>query len=140
MKQPSIEHAILIGIVLMVIFSSIPFKQVVNVTKTVEYESDDDYYIQSGFGGPAVTWVTVMCNRTAEIRFMYQSGVWISAENILLASFTSTSATFYYSTHYATNMVEIISDGPIQVVIVFGYLMETESSIFESILHMMKLY
>ncbi len=140
MKQPSIEHTILIGIVLMVIFSSIPFKQVVSVTKTVEYVSDDDYCIQSGFGGPDVTWVTVMCNRTAEIRFMYQSGIWVSAKNVLLASFTSKSVTFYYNKYYTTNMVEIISDGPIQVVIVFGYLIETESSFFENILHMMKLY
>jgi hypothetical protein len=140
MKQPSIKHYLIIGFVLVVIFSSIPFRQVVEVTKTVEYTSNDEYYVEIGFGGPKVTWVKVMCNRTAEIRFMYQSGVWVSQENILLATFRSTVARYDFNAEHTTNMIEVISEGPILVQIVYTYLTEMESSLFDRFLNTFGIY
>jgi hypothetical protein len=140
MKQPSIKHYLIIGFVLVVIFSSIPFRQVVEVTKTVEYTSNDEYYVEIGFGGPKVTWVKVMCNRTAEIRFMYQSGVWVSQENVLLATFRSTLARYDFNAEHTTNMIEVISEGPILVQIVYTYLTEMESSLFDRFLNTFRIY
>jgi hypothetical protein len=140
MKQPSIKHYLIIGFVLVVIFSSIPFRQVVEVTKTVEYTSNDEYYVEIGFGGPKVTWVKVMCNRTAEIRFMYQSGVWVSQENVLLATFRSTLARYDFNAEHTTNMIEVISEGPILVQIVYTYLTEMESSLFDRFLNTFGIY
>ena len=130
MKRRSSENFLIIGLVLAILFCSIPFKQVIEVTKIEEYTSTDKYHIEVGFGGPDVTWVTVTCNRTAEIRFMHQIGVWISTQNVLLASFRSATARYNFNTEHSTNIVEVISDGPILVRIIYTYLFETEVSLF----------
>ncbi|KXH76981.1 MAG: hypothetical protein AM326_05985 [Candidatus Thorarchaeota archaeon SMTZ-45] len=135
MKNPPVESYLIIGLVLVLIFGTIPFRQVVEVTKASEYTSDNNNHIEAGFGGPRVTWVKVMCNRTAEIHFMYWSGVWVSTKSILLASFRSNVATYNFGAEHATNMVEVISDGPILVRIIYTYLVETESSLLTNLLY-----
>lgn len=135
MKNPSIETYLIIGLILVVLFGTTPFRQVIEVTRDSEYASENQNYIEASFGGPRVTWVKVVCNRTAEIRFMYQSGVWVSTKSVLLASYRSSSASFNFNAEHATNMVEVISDGPILVRIVYTYLVETESSLFNSLLY-----
>lgn len=135
MKQHSSEYFLVIGLVLAILFCSIPFKQVVEVTKVAEYSSIDEYHVEVGFGGPKVTWVIVTCNRTAEIRFLHQTGVWISTRNVILASFRSATASYNFKSEHATNIVEVISDGPILVRIVYTYLLETEVSFFSRVLY-----
>jgi len=134
MKKPSDDWYIVIGIILLVVVSSIPFRQVVEMTKVEEYTSTDQYHIVVGFGGPKVTWVTVNCNRTAEIRFMHQVGVWVSIRNVLLASFISTTARYNFNSEHSMNIVEVISDGPIIVRIGYTYLLETEVNLFSRFL------
>lgn len=140
MKKPSDDCYIVIGIILLVVVSSIPFRQVVEMTKVVEYTSTDQYHIVVGFGGPKVTWVTVNCNRTAEIRFMHQVGVWVSIRNVLLASFRSTTARYNFNSEHSMNIVEVISDGPIIVRVVYTYLLETEVTLFSRFLYSIGLY
>ena len=135
MKKPSDDWHIVIGIILLVVVSSIPFRQMVEMTKAEEYTSTDQYHIVVGFGGPKVTWVTVNCNRTVEIRFMHQEGVWVSIRNVLLASFKSTTARYNFNSEYSMNIVEIISDRPIIVRVVYTYLLETEVNLFGRFLY-----
>ena len=135
MKRFSADNLVVIGIILAMVFCSIPFKQVVEVTETAEYTSTGDYQIEVGFGGPSVTWVTVLCNRTSEIRFLYQTGVWISTETILLTTYTSMTASFNFNSEHSNNIVEIISDGPVLVRIIYTYLVEAEISIFSRVLY-----
>lgn len=105
------------------------------MTKAIESTSSDQYQLEMGFGGPRVTWVTVMCNRTADIRFMYQTGVWVSTQNILLASFRSTTVSYNFRAEHTTNIIEVASDGPFQVRIVYTYLLETEVNLFTRVLY-----
>ena len=123
------------GLVLAILICSVPFKQEIEVTEAKEYSSLDRNHIEIGFGGPKVTWVRVICNRTAEIRFMYQTGVWISTRNILLSSFRSATADFNFNAEHSTNIVEIVSDGAILVRIIYTYLLETEMNLFARILY-----
>jgi hypothetical protein len=138
MKRHSSDYFLVIGFVLAILFCSIPFKQVVEVTKAAEYTSIDQYHIEVGFGGPSVTWVTVMCNRTAEIRFLHQTGVWISTQSVILASFKSTEASYNFKSEHSTNIVEVISDGPIRVRIVYTYLVETEVNLFSRVFNSLR--
>lgn len=135
MKRHSSEDFLIIGLVIAILFCSIPFKQDVEMTKIVEYTSSDQNHIEVGFGGPKVTRVTVMCNRTAEILFMHQIGVWVSTQNVVLASFRSATASHNFRAEHTTNIVEVISDGPILVRIVYTYLLETEVSLFIRVLY-----
>ena len=135
MKRKTSDYFIVIGFILAILFCSIPFKQVVEVKKAADYTSIDNYHIEVGFGGPSVTWVTVMCNRTAEIWFLHQTGVWVSTQNVLLASFRSMTASYNFNSEHSTNIVEVISDGPILVRIVYTYLIETEANLFSRALH-----
>ncbi|MHA2026564.1 MAG: hypothetical protein ACW98U_11755 [Candidatus Thorarchaeota archaeon] len=135
MKRLSNEHLLIIGLILAIVFCSIPFKQEVEVIKIVEHTSLDQYHVEVGFGGPKVTWVTVICNRTAEIRFMHQTGVWVSTQNVLLASFRSTTASYNFKSEHSLNIVEIVSDGPILVRIIYRYLLVTEVSCFVRVLY-----
>ena len=135
MKRLSSEYFLIIGLILAIVFCSIPFKQEVEVTKVAEYASLDQYQVEVGFGGPKVTWVTVTCNRTAEIRFMHNIGVWLSTKNVLLASFRSATARYNFRAEHSTNIVEVISDGPILVRVVYTYLFETEISLFIRVLY-----
>ncbi len=138
MKQRTSDYLLVIGLLIAIIFCSVPFKQVIEVTKVADYTSMENNHIEVGFGGPIVTWVTVMCNRTAEIRFLHQEGVWISTQSVLLASFTSTTASYNVDSEHSTIIVQVISDGPILVRIVYTYLIETEANIFSSVIHPLK--
>lgn len=135
MKRNWSDYFLIIGFVLAILLCSIPFKQVVEVEKVKEYTSTDNYHIEVGFGGPSVTWVTVMCNRTAEIRFLYLEGVWISTHSVLLASFKSKAASYDFKSEHSINFVEVLSDGPILVRVVYTCLVETEVSYFSTILY-----
>jgi hypothetical protein len=135
MKRKWSDYFLIIGIVLAILLCSIPFKQVVEVEKAKEYTSTDNFHIEVGFGGPSVTWVTVMCNRTAEIRFLYLEGVWISTHSVILASFRSMTASYNFKAEHTINLVEVISDGPILVRVVYTCLVETEVSYFSTILY-----
>ncbi len=140
MKHLSIGHYLVIGIILATIFSSVPIRQVIEVADASEYTSNGKYHVEAGFGGPKVTWVTVICNRTAEIRFMYQNGVWISTNNVLLASFRSTIARYNFNAEHSTNIIEVLSDGPILVRIVYTYLTEMETNLLGYFLYTIGLY
>jgi hypothetical protein len=140
MKRNTSDYFLIIGFILVILLCSIPFKQVVEVEKVTEYASIDNYHVEVGFGGPSVTWVTVMCNRTAEIRFLHQTGVWISTQNVLLASFRSKTASYNFKSEHSTNIVEVTSDGPILVRIVYTYLIETEVNLFGRFLYSIEQY
>ncbi len=58
-KRNLSEQFLIIGLVLAILFCSIPFKQEVEATRVAEYVSLDQYQVEVGFGGPKVTWVTV---------------------------------------------------------------------------------
>lgn len=130
MKRRWSDYLLVSCIILTFLVCSIPFKQEVEVTRTTFHVAFDEYHLEIGFGGPKVTWVTVMCNRTAEIRFLHQTGVWISTESVLLASFESAIARHNFGGEHTTNIVEIDSDGPFIVVIEYTYILETEVSVF----------
>lgn len=135
MKREKIDTLLAIGFILAILFCTIPFKQVVEVNKVEEYTSIDNHHVEVSFGGPSITWVTVQCNRTAEIRFLHQSGVWISTQSVLLASFRTTTASYNYNSEHSTIVVEVISDGPILVQIVYTYLTETVVNLFSRTLY-----
>ncbi|MFQ5832602.1 MAG: hypothetical protein ACE5H4_07860 [Candidatus Thorarchaeota archaeon] len=139
MKHPEFEDYLVIGLILAAVFCSIPFTQVIETAKIVEYTSGNSYRIEAGFGGPKVTQVIVESNRTAEIRFMFKDGVWLSTKNVLLASFTATSARYNYNGEHSTVMIEVVSDGPIQVRIVYAYRIVVESSLFSRALDSLRL-
>lgn len=132
MRRLGNEDYLVIGLLLITLFCSIPFTQTVEVTEVFEEHPDDWHNILWGFGGPRVTWVTVELNRTAEIRFMYLSGVWMSTQNVLLASTTADRASFNYNAEYSTVMIGITTDGPILLRIVYRYYVEKFISIFGS--------
>ena len=135
LKRRSTEFLLITGLALAILICSIPFKQEVEVTKVEEYTSSDQYHIEIGFGGPEVTWVKVMCNRTAEIRFMYHTGVWVSTKTVLLSSYRSTIASFNFKSEHSTNIIDIVSDGPILVHVAYTYLLETEINLFNRVLN-----
>ncbi len=130
MKNPEIEDYLVIGLILAAVLCSIPFTQVVETATVVEYTSGKPYRLETGFGGPKVTLVTVESNRTAEIRFMFKEGVWLSTKTVLLASFRATYARYNYNGEHSTVMIEVVSDGPILVRIVYSYNVVVESSFF----------
>ena len=108
MKRRSNEFLLIVGLVLAILICLIPFRQEIEVTTVEEYTSLDQYHIEVGFGGPKVTWVRVMCNRTAEIRFMHLTGVWTSAQTVFLASFRSSTSNYNINAEHSINIVEIV--------------------------------
>ena len=140
MKEPSKGCYLIIGIVLVVIFNSIPVSLIVENTRYTEYTSNDQYHIEVGFGGKKVTWVTVECNRTSEIRFMYQDGVWMSTSNILVSSFESTIARYNFDEIHSFYVIEVISTGPILVSVTYTYQIQIETSYFGSFLYSLGVY
>ena len=119
---------LIIGILLTILICSVPFKQQIEVTEVREYTSDENQ-IEISFGGPKVTWVLVTCNRSAEIRFLHQTGVWTSTETVLLASYRSPVASHNFMAEHSTNIVEVVSEEPVQIHIVYTYLTEVHLSI-----------
>lgn len=130
MRRLENEDYLVVGLLLATLFCSIPFSYTVEVTEVYEDNPVDWHNIISGFGGPGITWVTVELNRTAEIRFMYLSGVWISTYNVLLASTTTDRASFNYNAEYSTVIIEITSAGPVHLRILYKYELERTESIF----------
>jgi hypothetical protein len=133
------ESYVMIVILLSTVVCSIPFTQEVSTVRTVEYLSDEHFQYTVAFGGPRVSWVNVICNRSAEIRFMYQNGTWISTENVILETVQAMTVMFNFNAEHVTTIVEIISDGPFLVRIVYMYPIETEISLFARALHEMEL-
>lgn len=139
-KRQSTDLFIAIGLILAIVICSIPFRQEVEVAQSEEFTSSDQYRIEIGFGGPRVTHVRVMCNRTAEIRFMHQTGIWVSTSTVLLASVRSTIASYNFESRHSTNIVEIVSDGPIHAYIVYTYLTEANVNLFTRVISMFEQY
>ncbi|NHI88952.1 MAG: hypothetical protein EAX87_05465 [Candidatus Thorarchaeota archaeon] len=140
MKEPSIGCYLIVGIVLVVIFNSIPVSQIVEGTNSTEYTSSDQNHIEVGFGGTRVTWVTVICNRTSEIRFMYQDGVWTSTSNTLVASFESTLASYSFEAEHSVYIIEVTSSGPFLVSVTYTYQIEIKTSYFGAFLYSLGIY
>jgi len=138
MKRPNPESYLILGILLAIAVCSIPFPQAVDTTRTVNYVSDGQ--IEVGFGGPSVTWVSVTCNTTADIRFMYQNGTWIGIENVLLASVQTMSASYNFNAEHSTTVIQISSDNPFQVRITYTYAVERELSLFGRAFYMIGIY
>jgi len=138
MKHLAPESYLIIGLLLASVLCSIPFTQVIDTTRTVDYVSNDQ--IEVGFGGPKVTWVNVVCNTTVEIRFMYQNGTWISTQNVLLASARTISASYNFNAEHTTTVVQILSDSPFRVWITYTYPVEMEMSLFSRVFYMIGVY
>ncbi|MFW9768839.1 MAG: hypothetical protein ACFFF9_16425 [Candidatus Thorarchaeota archaeon] len=132
MKQRWSDSLLIICLMLAILFCPIPTKQELDTKRTTMHAFSQDYNFEVGFGGPAITWVTVLCNRTAEIRFLCQEGVWISTETILLASFRTTAARYNFNAEHSTNIVQVRSDGPFEVQIIYTYKLEAELTLFTS--------
>jgi hypothetical protein len=133
------ESCLIIGILLATIVCSIPFTQEVGTIYTVEYQSDDSYQYTIAFGGPKVNWVNVICNRTVEIRFMYQNGTWIATQNVLLKAVQAMNVMFNFNAEHSTTVIEIISDGPFLARIVYMYPVEVEMNLFARVFYEMDL-
>jgi predicted peptidase len=86
-----------------------------------------------------VSRVNVICNRSAEIHFMYQNGTWIETENILLETVQARSVMFNFNAEHVTTVVQITSDGPFLVRIAYIYPIETQMSLFARALYEMEL-
>jgi hypothetical protein len=138
MKHLEPEFYLIIGLLLASVVCSIPFTQSVDTTRTAEYRSDGQNQIEIGFGGPRVTWVSVVCNTTVEIQFMYQNGTWISTENILLASVKTMSASYNFNAEHSTIVILISADNPFQVRITYTFSVEMEMSIFNRVFYMIE--
>ncbi len=138
MNRQSSDRFIVFGLVMLIIFCSIPFKQQIEVIKNVEYTSTDQFHVEVGFGGPRITWTTVMCNRTVEIRFIHQTGVWISTQNVVLASFRSTAASYNFKADHSTYIIEITADGPFFGHISYTCLVEIETNVINGVLYLFR--
>ncbi len=139
MKQPKIEDYFVICLLIAAVFCSIPFTQVIETAKVVECTSGDLNRIETGFGGPRVTLVTVESNRTSEILFMFMDGMCRTDDEVLLASFRATHASYNYNGERSTVRILVISDGPILVRIVYTYHVVIESSFFVRALESLRL-
>ena len=124
-----------VGFILVTTLLLIPFNQLVDENQKLRYTSNDDNRIEITFGGPRITWVTVECNVTAEIHFMYPNGTWIAQQNVLLVSIQSTNARFNYNSEYSTTVVEVIGDEPFLVDITYTYPVVMRMSYFERALY-----
>jgi len=125
----------IVGILLVTILLSIPFYQLVDENHKVRYSSNEENRIEITFGGPRITWVTVECNITAEIHFMYPNGTWVAQHNVLIVSIQSTNARFNYNSEYPTTIVEIISEEPFVADITYTYPVVMRMSYFERALY-----
>ena len=125
----------IVGFILVTTLLSIPFYQLVEENHSVSYTSNDENRIEITFGGPRVTWITVECNITAEIHFMYPNGTWIAIHNVLLASIVSRNARFNYNAEHSTTIVEVIGQEPFVACITYTYLIPMELSCFGRILY-----
>jgi hypothetical protein len=124
-----------IGILLVAVLISVPFDQLVETNHKVSYTSDDENRIEITFGGPRVTWVTVACNITTDIHFMYPNGTWMAIHNVLLASIRSTNARYNYNGEHSTTIVEIVSEEPFIAYITYTYLVSMKMSYFERMVY-----
>lgn len=125
----------IIGFLAVAVLFSIPYSQLVETDHKVSYASDPENRIEITYGGPKVTWVSVVCNITAEIHFMYPNGTWVGQHNVLLASIVSMRAAFNYNGEHSTTIIEIISEEPFVASITYTYLVPMEMSFFERILY-----
>jgi len=119
-----------IGLLLATLLCSVPFTQTVEVTEVFEEAPRNWEDIMWGFGGPRVTWTIVELNRTAEIRFMYPTGIGLPSQHAILESTTSDRASFNYNAEHYTVMIRIITEGPVYLRIVYKYEVERTGSIF----------
>lgn len=115
-----------------------PFDQIIEANQTAMYRSNDRNRIEITYGGPRVTWVTVECNITAEINFMYPNGTWIAVQNVLLASMTSDKARFNYNSEHVTTIVEIIAAEPFTASITYTYLTIMRMNFIERVLYTLR--
>lgn len=134
MKIRTIAFYIL-SILLVTTLFSVPFYQLVEINHKETYVSNDENRIEITFGGPKITWVTVECNVTAEIHFMFQDGVWTATHNVLLVSILSKNARFNYNSEHPTTVVEIIGQEPFDVRITYTNLIPMEMSCFGRLLY-----
>lgn len=124
----------ILSVIFAVVIISVPYNQIVEVREDGRYLSDEGNRIEITYGGPRVTWVTVICNITAEINFMYPNGTWIEMQNILLASMVSDRASFNYNQEQVTTIVEIIAEEPFTAHIIYTYLVVMRMSFVERLL------
>ena len=130
----------ILGIIIIVALGSIPINQTVEKDLSTHYSSDQDNRIEILFGGPRITWVTVECNITAEIHYMYQNGTWVGTQNVLLESVVATRAQYNYYGEQSTIVIEVIADEPFLAYITYTYLDTIKMSYFERILYAFGLF
>jgi hypothetical protein len=124
-----------VGIILIIALGSIPFNQLVEKETTTNFASNNENRIEIVFGGPIITWVTVECNISSEIRYLYPSGTWIGMQNILLASTFAIKARYNYNGKHTSAIVEIISEKPFTAHITYTYFDAVRMNYFERVLY-----
>jgi len=129
-----------LGIIIIVAFGSIPINQTIEKNLTTNYSSDQDNRIEIIFGGPRITWVTVECNITTEIHYMYQNGTWVGTQNVLLESVVAKKAQFNYNGEQYTVVIEVIAEGPFLAHITYTYLDTVRMTYFQRILYTFGLF
>lgn len=130
----------IIGIILILVVGSIPVDQMIEKDLKVQYLSDQENRIEVSFGGPRITWVTVECNITAEIHYLYPNGTWVGIQNILLESTTAMRSRFNYYGEHPTVIVEVIGETPFLARITYTYITTMKMSYLERVLYTFGLY
>lgn len=123
------------GTILIIVLGLVPINQVVERNYKAHYFSNQDNRIEITFGGPRVTWVTVECNITTEIHYLYPNGTWVGLRNVLLASAVAMKAQYNYYGEYPTIIVEIVAEEPFMAYITYTYLTTVKMNYFERVLY-----
>ncbi|MBN2229408.1 MAG: hypothetical protein JW779_07410 [Candidatus Thorarchaeota archaeon] len=119
--------------ILIAMVSFIPVPQLVEISRETTYESGEQNRLEIAYGGPKITWVTVRCNITALIRFLYSNGTWIETKNVLLTALTSVYARFNYNGEHSTTIIEVIANAPFKVTVTYEYPVISELSLIDMI-------
>ena len=124
-----------VGIILIITLGSIPVDQFVEKEITSNFSSANENRIEIQFGGPIITWVTVVCNISTEIHYLYPNGTWVGMENVLLASTFAIKARYNYKGEHPSAIVEIISEEPFTARITYTYFDTVRMNFFERVLY-----
>ncbi len=123
-----------VGIILIITLGSIPVDQLVEKEITSNFSSANENRIEIQFGGPIITWVTVVCNISTEIHYLYPNGTWVGMENVLLASTFAIKARYNYKGEHSSAIVEVISEEPFTARITYTYFDTVRMNFFERVL------
>ena len=124
-----------VGIILIIALGAIPVNQLVEKDITTNFSSTNENRIEIQFGGPIITWVTVECNISTEIHYLYPNGTWVGMENVLLASIFAIKVRYNYKGEHSSAIVEVISEEPFTARISYTYFDTVRMNFFERVLY-----